>query len=99
MTAVAHPAPAAPIRVAAGTTAGEAVREAGLPGRGDPAAVVVVRDPQGRLRDLSWVPDADVDVVPVAGRDQFPTAHAPVQRAPDATTYGVEGRYRGACFR
>ena len=31
MTAVASPAPAAPIRVAAGTTAGAAVREAGLP--------------------------------------------------------------------
>lgn len=66
MTAVANPAPAAPIRVAAGTTAGAAVREAGLPGRGAADAVVVVRDPEGRLRDLSWTPETDVEVVPVA---------------------------------
>ena len=66
MTAVAHPAPAAPIRVPAGTTAAAAVREAGLPGRGAPDAIVVVRDADGKLRDLSWIPDADVDVVPVA---------------------------------
>ncbi len=65
MSAVASPAPAAPIRVAAGTTAGAAVREAGLPGRGAPDAIVVVRDADGRLRDLSWTPDTDVDVVPV----------------------------------
>ncbi|WP_422747822.1 threonine--tRNA ligase [Mycobacterium sp. WMMD1722] len=66
MTAVASPAPAAPIRVAAGTTAGAAVREAGLPSRGAPDAVVVVRDPDGRLRDLSWAPETDVEVTPVA---------------------------------
>jgi threonyl-tRNA synthetase len=51
--------------VPAGTTAGAAVREAGLPGKG-PDAVVVVRDAQGRLRDLSWTPDADAEVEPVA---------------------------------
>ncbi len=66
MTALAHPAPAAPIRVAAGTTAAAAVREAGLPGRGAADAIVVVRDADGALRDLSWVPDADAEVVPVA---------------------------------
>src|SRR6202451_4107959 len=66
MTALAHPAPAAPIRVPAGTTAAAAVRDAGLPGRGAPDAIVVVRDADGKLRDLSWIPDADVDVVPVA---------------------------------
>ena len=27
---------------------------------------MVVRDADGRLRDLSWIPDVDVDVVPVA---------------------------------
>jgi threonyl-tRNA synthetase len=58
--------PQAPIRVPAGTTAGAAVREAGLPGRGAPDGVVVVRDGAGKLRDLNWMPDADVDVVPVA---------------------------------
>ncbi|WP_054055863.1 threonine--tRNA ligase [Alloactinosynnema sp. L-07] len=51
--------------VSAGTTAGAAVREAGLPGKG-PDAIVVVRDQEGRLRDLSWSPDADVTVEPVA---------------------------------
>jgi threonyl-tRNA synthetase len=66
MSAPAHPAPAAPIRVPAGTTAGAAVREAGLPGRGEPGAIVVVRDSEDKLRDLSWTPDADVEVVPVA---------------------------------
>ena len=66
MSAAASTAPAAPIRVAAGTTAGAAVREAGLPERGAPDAIVVVRDTDGRLRDLSWIPAADVDVTPVA---------------------------------
>jgi threonyl-tRNA synthetase len=66
MTAVASPASAAPIRVAAGTTAGAAVRDAGLPSRGASDAIVVVRDSEGRLRDLSWVADADEDVTPVA---------------------------------
>ncbi|KAA0084446.1 threonine--tRNA ligase [Mycolicibacterium sp. P9-64] len=65
MNAAASPAPAAPIRVAAGTTAGAAVREAGLPTRGASDAVVVVRDADGLLRDLSWVPDADAEVTPV----------------------------------
>jgi threonyl-tRNA synthetase len=51
--------------VPAGTTAGAAVREAGLPGKG-PDAVVVVRDPEGHLRDLSWSPAVDVEVEPVA---------------------------------
>jgi len=66
MTALAHPAQAAPIRVPGGTTAAAAVRDAGLPGRGAPDAIVVVRDADGKLRDLSWVPDTDSDVTPVA---------------------------------
>ena len=70
MTAVASPAPAAPIRVAAGTTAGAAVREAGLPQRGEVDAIVVVRDADGRLRDLSWTPDVDVEVTPVAANTE-----------------------------
>ena len=65
MSAPAHPAPATLIRVPAGTTAGAAVRDAGLPGRGEPGAVVVVRDADGKLRDLSWAPDADADVTAV----------------------------------
>ncbi|MGH3531015.1 MAG: hypothetical protein ACRDSX_03635, partial [Mycobacterium sp.] len=52
MSAPAQPAPEAAIRVPAGTTAAAALREAGLPGRGAPDAVVVVRDTDGKLRDL-----------------------------------------------
>ena len=66
MSAPAHTVPAAPIRVPAGTTAAAAVGEAGLPRRCAPDAVVVVRDADGKLRDLSWVPDADAEVIPVA---------------------------------
>lgn len=66
MTAPAHPSWQAPIRVPAGTTAAAAVREAGLPGRGAPDGVVVVRDADGKLRDLSWAPAADAEVIPVA---------------------------------
>ncbi|MGB3771686.1 MAG: threonine--tRNA ligase [Rhodococcus sp. (in: high G+C Gram-positive bacteria)] len=52
------------ISVAAGTTAGTALRETGHPNKG-PDAIVVVRDEQGQLRDLSWAPDADAEVEPV----------------------------------
>ncbi len=64
MSSLAAPAPAATVRVGAGTTAGEAVRSAGLPGNG-PQAIVVVRAPDGTLRDLAWRPEDDVDVEPV----------------------------------
>ncbi|WP_059020255.1 threonine--tRNA ligase [Mycobacterium sp. M26] len=70
MSAPATTAPAAPIRVPAGTTAGAAVRDAGLPSRGEPDAIVVVRDVEGKLRDLSWAPDADAEVVPVAANTE-----------------------------
>ncbi|MGV7524133.1 hypothetical protein PJM24_28925, partial [Mycobacterium kansasii] len=53
MSAPAHQIQAAPIRVPAGTTAAAAVGEAGLPRRGTPEAIVVVRDADGKLRDLS----------------------------------------------
>ncbi len=51
--------------VAAGTTAADAVAAAGLPSSG-PKAIVVVKDPGGRLRDLDWVPAQDTEVSPVA---------------------------------
>jgi threonyl-tRNA synthetase len=62
-------APAASVVVPAGTTAGTAIREAGLPTKG-PDAVVVVRDPEGRLRDLAWAPEADTEVAPVAANTE-----------------------------
>ncbi|QRP49198.1 threonine--tRNA ligase [Amycolatopsis sp. FDAARGOS 1241] len=57
--------PAERVVVAAGTTAGAAVREAGLPTKG-PDTVVVVRDAEGKLRDLAWAPETDTEVEPVA---------------------------------
>ncbi|OSC37510.1 threonine--tRNA ligase [Mycobacterium decipiens] len=91
-----HPAvpgvrsPQAPIRVPAGTTAAAAVGEAGLPRRGASDAVVVVRDADGKLRDLSWVPDVDAEVTPVAANTEdgrsvirHSTAHVLAQAVQD----------------
>ncbi|MGN0123537.1 MAG: threonine--tRNA ligase, partial [Rhodococcus sp. (in: high G+C Gram-positive bacteria)] len=61
MTTPASAKPATIVRVPAGTTAGAAVRDAGLPTKG-PETIVVVRDSEGALRDLSWTPEADVEV-------------------------------------
>ncbi|WP_327009461.1 threonine--tRNA ligase [Dactylosporangium sp. NBC_01737] len=47
--------------VTAGTTAAAAVAEAGLPASG-PKAIVVVREADGRLRDLDWTPEQDTEV-------------------------------------
>ncbi|MGS2805225.1 threonine--tRNA ligase [Nocardia sp. MW-W600-9] len=65
MTTSAPISPVALVRVPAGTTAGAAVREAGLPTKG-PDTIVVVRDAEGALKDLSWTPDEDVEVEAVA---------------------------------
>ncbi|HZN18595.1 MAG TPA: threonine--tRNA ligase [Micromonosporaceae bacterium] len=65
MSGTRTPAVADPVVVPAGTTAADAVAAAGLPATG-PQAVVVVRDPGGRLRDLDWAPEADTPVEPVA---------------------------------
>ncbi|WP_425577612.1 threonine--tRNA ligase [Nocardia callitridis] len=63
VTTSAPLSPVALVRVQAGTTAGAAVREAGLPTKG-PETIVVVRTDEG-LEDLSWVPDTDVEVTAV----------------------------------
>ncbi|MFI7429025.1 threonine--tRNA ligase [Micromonospora sp. NPDC049836] len=65
MSAPRTPVVADPVVVAAGTTAADAVAAAGLPTTG-PKAVVVVRDPQGVLRDLDWKPAEETTVEPVA---------------------------------
>ena len=62
-------APASRVVVPAGITAGTAVRDAGLPARG-PEAIVVVRDPDGRLRDLAWAPGTEIEVEPVAANTE-----------------------------
>ncbi|MGC4848657.1 threonine--tRNA ligase [Micromonospora sp. DT15] len=64
MSAPRTPAVADPVVVAAGTTAADAVAAAGLPANG-PKAIVVVRDPQGQLRDLDWAPAEETVVEPV----------------------------------
>ncbi|WP_026361275.1 threonine--tRNA ligase [Amycolatopsis nigrescens] len=61
--------PAPRVVVTAGTTAGAAVREAELPGKG-PDAIVVVRDGEGKLRDLTWSPEQDTEVEPVAANTE-----------------------------
>ncbi|WP_327039480.1 threonine--tRNA ligase [Micromonospora maris] len=65
MSAPRTPAVADPVVVAAGTTAADAVAAAELPTSG-PKAIVVVRDPQGVLRDLDWRPAEETVVEPVA---------------------------------
>ncbi|WBB69753.1 threonine--tRNA ligase [Micromonospora sp. WMMD812] len=65
MSAPRTPAVADPVVVAAGTTAADAVAAAGLPANG-PKAIVVVRDPEGRLHDLDWRPATDIEVEPVS---------------------------------
>ncbi|MBO3742466.1 threonine--tRNA ligase [Actinoplanes flavus] len=89
MSAPRTPAVADPLVVPAGTTAADAVAAAGLPAHG-PKAIVVVRDADGRLRDLNWAPPADAQVTPVAidepdGLDvlRHSTAHVLAQAVQD----------------
>ncbi|MDO5031735.1 threonine--tRNA ligase [Corynebacterium sp.] len=58
-----------PITVPAGTAVGAAMREYELPNKG-PEAVVVVRDSEGNLFDLSHVPAADTEFTPVAASEE-----------------------------
>ncbi|MGB6163496.1 MAG: threonine--tRNA ligase [Pseudonocardiaceae bacterium] len=51
--------------VPAGTTCGEAIAATKRPTSG-PQAIVVVRLPDGTLKDLDWVPDTDIEIEPVA---------------------------------
>ncbi|AOS62881.1 threonine--tRNA ligase [Actinoalloteichus hymeniacidonis] len=83
------PESAVPLRVHAGTTVGTSVREAGLSVKGSDA-VLVVRDAAGVLRDLSWTPETDTDVTPVAANTpdgraviRHSTAHVLAQAVQD----------------
>lgn len=53
------------VRIPSGTTAAEAIAGTKLPANG-PNAIVVVRLTDGTLKDLTWTPDTDVEVEPVA---------------------------------
>ncbi len=58
-------APAFPsFTVPAGTPVGTAMRELDLPNKG-PDAIVVVKDAEGNLRDLSHTPEVDAEFTPV----------------------------------
>ncbi|MEI4270915.1 threonine--tRNA ligase [Klenkia sp. LSe6-5] len=60
----APPAPAvAAVQVPGGTTATQALKDAGVPLKGPDAAVVVRVG--GELKDLAWAPEVDTDVEPV----------------------------------
>jgi threonyl-tRNA synthetase len=89
VSAPGPPAVVERLAVPAGTSAADAVAAARLPLAG-PGAIVVVRTPDGRLRDLAWVADADVEVDPVAvsspdGLDvlRHSTAHVLAQAVQD----------------
>ncbi|SFO54041.1 threonyl-tRNA synthetase [Geodermatophilus obscurus] len=90
MSAAPPPADTAPIRVPAGTTAGQALKEAGVALKGPDGAVVVRDTATGELRDLAWVPDADADVEPVVAASpegraviRHSTAHVLAQAVQD----------------
>ena len=65
MSAPPSPTAVAPIRVPAGTTAMQALKDAGIPLKGPDGAVVVRDVASGDLKDLNWAPDADAEVEPV----------------------------------
>ncbi|MDT9408987.1 threonine--tRNA ligase [Corynebacterium rouxii] len=60
----AAPNPHQPFVVAAGVAVGAAMRELELPNKG-PEAIVCVKDSEGTLRDLSFVPEHDSEFTPV----------------------------------
>jgi threonyl-tRNA synthetase len=76
--------------VPAGTTAADALREAGVELNG-PSGAVVVRDlAAGELRDLAWAPQADAEVAAVAAESpdglavlRHSTAHVMAQAVQD----------------
>ena len=59
-----------PFEVQAGQAVGAAMRELGLPNKGD-HAVVVVQDSDGNLRDLSHIPAETTTFKPVAANTEF----------------------------
>lgn len=58
-----------PFTVPAGTPVGAAMKELGLPNKG-PEAVVVVRDENGELKDLSHTPETEATFTPVAACEE-----------------------------
>jgi threonyl-tRNA synthetase len=82
----ADPGVLVPITVPAGTTAMQALKDAGVPLKGPDGAVVVRDAASGELKDLNWAPevDAEVEPVPAASADgraviRHSTAHVLAQ--------------------
>ncbi|TFV46864.1 threonine--tRNA ligase [Blastococcus sp. TF02A-35] len=70
MSTPPSPTAVSPIRVPAGTTAQQALKDAGVPLKGADGAVVVRELATGELKDLAWAPDADAEVEPVAASSE-----------------------------
>ncbi|HEV7726034.1 MAG TPA: threonine--tRNA ligase [Modestobacter sp.] len=90
MSTAPSPPATAPIRVPAGTTAQQALKDAGVPLKGPDGAVVVRELASGDLKDLAWTPDADAEVEPVSAASadgraviRHSTAHVLAQAVQD----------------
>ncbi|KGH47763.1 threonine--tRNA ligase [Modestobacter caceresii] len=90
MSTPPSPTAVAAIRVPAGTTALQALKDAGVPLKGPDGAVVVRELASGDFKDLGWTPDADAEVepVPAASADgraviRHSTAHVLAQAVQD----------------
>jgi threonyl-tRNA synthetase len=86
----AQPRVSGPIRVPAGTTAQQALKDAGIPLKGPDGAVVVRDQATGDLKDLAWAPEAEAEVEPVAAASaegraviRHSTAHVLAQAVQD----------------
>jgi threonyl-tRNA synthetase len=86
----AQPRVSGPIRVPAGTTAQQALKDAGTPLKGPDGAVVVRDLATGDLKDLAWAPEAEAEVEPVAAASaegraviRHSTAHVLAQAVQD----------------
>ena len=98
-TSAPRSASAQAVKVAAGTTAQDALRAAGIPLDGADGAVVVRELGSGALRDLAWAPeqDTEVEAVPADSPDglavlRHSTAHVMAQAVQDlfpATLLGI----------
>ncbi len=66
MSSPPSPTALTPVRVPAGTTAMQALKDAGVPLKGADGAVVAREVSTGELKDLNWAPEVDADVEPVS---------------------------------
>ncbi|WP_299957939.1 threonine--tRNA ligase [uncultured Modestobacter sp.] len=99
MSTPPSPTVVTPIRVPAGTTALQALKDAGVPLKGPDGAVVVREVSSGDLKDLAWTPEVDTEVEPVPAASaegraviRHSTAHVLAQAVQDlfpGTSLGI----------